>query len=52
MPQAKQNTKTVYITPKGEKYHLDPECGGKNSTSTTLSSAESLDRTPCKKCAQ
>ncbi len=37
-----------YRTPTGTKYHLDPNCGGKNSRITTnISGLE-----PCKKCAQ
>lgn len=42
--------RTVYITPKGERYHLDPDCGGKNSYSVTIDNVGG--RTPCKKCAQ
>ena len=37
-----------YATPTGKKYHLDPDCGGKNSYKT--SNISSL--TPCAKCAQ
>ena len=37
-----------YRTPTGKKYHLDPNCGGKNSYKTTNISGLS----PCKKCAQ
>ncbi len=36
-----------YRTPTGKKYHLDPDCGGKNSYRTTNISGLS----PCKKCA-
>lgn len=43
---------TVYITPTGSKYHLDQDCGGENSTATTLESAENRGYGPCKKCAQ
>lgn len=43
---------TVYITPTGERYHFDPDCGGKNSSATTKDSAISSGHTPCKKCAQ
>lgn len=48
----KDNSKTVYITPTGKRYHLDPDCGGVNSRSTTLSDALSRGLTPCMKCAQ
>ncbi len=40
---------TVYITPSGKRWHLDPNCGGKNSYSVGIS--EVGNRTPCKKCA-
>lgn len=36
-----------YRTPYGKKYHLDPDCGGKNSYRTTNISGLS----PCSKCA-
>lgn len=44
--------KTVYRTPTGKRYHYDPDCGGKNSYTTTLDAALSAGLTPCKKCAQ
>ena len=37
-----------YRTPTGGKYHLDPNCGGKNSYRTTNISGLS----PCSKCAK
>lgn len=37
-----------YRTPTGKKYHLDPNCGGKNSYRTTNISGLS----PCSKCAR
>lgn len=36
-----------YRTPTGKRYHLDPDCGGKNSYRTNTISGLS----PCKKCA-
>ena len=48
----KDNSRTVYRTPSGKRYHYDPDCGGKNSYSITLNSAISSGLTPCKKCAQ
>lgn len=36
-----------YRTPTGKRYHLDPDCGGKNSYRTTNLSG----LTPCAKCA-
>lgn len=44
--------KAVYRTPSGKRYHFDPDCGGKNSYSTTLSAAKSAGLTPCAKCAK
>lgn len=49
-PQPQQNT--VYITPTGKRYHFDPDCGGKNASATSLSTAVAKGLTPCKKCAQ
>lgn len=42
---------TVYTTPSGKCYHLDPDCGGKNSRPTTLTKAQSRGYRPCEKCA-
>lgn len=42
---------TVYVTPTGKCYHLDPDCGGKNSSATTLTRAKNSGYRPCKKCA-
>ena len=36
-----------YRTPTGKRYHIDPDCGGKNSFQTN----DISDLTPCKKCA-
>lgn len=41
----------IYRTPTGKRYHLDAECGGKNSYETTLAEATASGLTPCKKCA-
>ena len=43
---------SVYVTPKGKRYHYSPTCGGKNSTASTLSAAQARGLTPCKKCAR
>lgn len=48
--KAQATGRTVYITPHGERYHLDPDCGGKNSYSVSINNVGG--RTPCKKCAQ
>lgn len=45
-------SRTVYRTPSGKRYHYDPDCGGKNSYSTTLDSAIAAGLTPCQKCAK
>lgn len=47
----KDNSRTVYITPTGEKYHYSKACAGKNAMERTYN--EVKDRyDPCKKCAQ
>lgn len=46
-----KNERIVYRTPSGKRYHLDPDCGGKNSYSISISKAESAGLTPCQKCA-
>ncbi len=45
-------TSKVYRTPSGKRYHLDPQCGGKNSYSVTKTKAKNAGLTPCQKCAQ
>lgn len=44
--------KQVYRTPKGKRYHFDPNCGGKNSYQITIDDAVASGLTPCKKCAR
>lgn len=46
----KDTSRTVYVTPSGNKYHYDPQCGGKNSTATTLNQAKRIGLSPCSKC--
>lgn len=47
----KDKSRTVYITPTGEKYHYSKSCAGKNAIESTLN--EVKDRyDPCKKCTQ
>ena len=41
-----------YRTPTGERYHLDPDCGGKNSYLITEYEAILSGLTPCTKCAE
>ena len=50
--QNTNNSRTVYITPTGKRYHYVSTCGGKNSRATTLSEAISRGLTPCQKCTQ
>ena len=45
------NSRIVYRTPTGKRYHYLSTCGGKNSTATTLSAAIAAGLTPCQKCA-
>ncbi len=42
---------TVYRTPTGKRYHLDPDCGGKNSYQVSPQQAKEAGLTPCSKCA-
>ena len=44
-------TAGIYRTPSGKKYHLDPDCGGKNSFIVTLEEALSAGLVPCEKCS-
>ena len=48
----KNKSATVYIAPTGKRWHYLPTCAGKNATATTIAEAESLNLTPCKKCAK
>ncbi len=45
------NTGKIYRTSTGKRYHLDPDCGGKNSYETTYEEAIASKLTPCQKCA-
>ena len=44
--------RTVYRTPSGKRWHLDPDCGGINSYKVSYSEAVDAGLTACKKCAQ
>lgn len=48
----KNKSATVYIAPTGKRWHYLAKCAGKNATATTIAKAESLNLTPCKKCAK
>lgn len=45
------DSRSVYITPTGKRYHYSATCGGKNSYETDLENAKNQGLTPCKKCA-
>ena len=47
----KDTSRTVYVTPYGEKYHFSANCAGKNATETTLNKAKSSGKDACGKCA-
>lgn len=47
----KDNSRTVYTTPTGEKYHFSKSCAGKNAIEHTLNEVKDTHE-PCKKCAQ
>jgi hypothetical protein len=49
-PAVIDNSRTVYVTPGGKRYHYDPDCGGKNAYSISLNSAIAQGYTPCQKC--
>ena len=46
------NSRTVYVTPTGKRYHYISTCGGKNSTASTLNKAKARGLTPCQNCAK
>lgn len=50
-PQTSTNDRAVYITETGKRYHYDSNCGNGTYYQTTLSKAQSMGLTPCKKCA-
>lgn len=47
----KDTSRTVYVTPYGEKYHFSSACAGKNATATTLNKAKASGKDACGKCA-
>ena len=44
------NSRVVYITPTGTKYHYLQSCAGKNASATTENKAKMAGKTGCKKC--
>ena len=49
--QQQDNSRTVYVTPTGKRYHYDNSCNGGTYIESTLDKARSRGLTPCKKCA-
>lgn len=45
-----ENGDSVYRTPSGKRYHINSECGGKNSYEVTMDEALREGLTPCKRC--
>ena len=50
-PGEKSPEKDIYASPSGEKYHFNPECGGKNSIKITVEEFFERKLAPCSKCA-
>jgi len=46
----KDTSRTVYVTPYGEKYHYSAACAGSNATATTENKAMRSGKDRCKKC--
>lgn len=49
--QSQANSRTVYITPTGKRYHYNDSCNGGTYIRSTMSEALARGLTPCKKCA-
>lgn len=50
-PKQNTNSKTVYLSRTGTKYHSKPNCGNmKSAIAVSLSEAKSRGKSPCKKC--
>ncbi|MGN0600275.1 MAG: hypothetical protein ACI4JK_10315 [Oscillospiraceae bacterium] len=45
------NSRTVFLTPYGDKYHYSKSCAGDNASETTLNSVKGF-YDPCKKCVK
>ncbi|MBE7016378.1 MAG: hypothetical protein E7417_06155 [Ruminococcaceae bacterium] len=50
-PDYESQGEYIYRTPTGKRYHIDPQCGGKNSYEITMTEALDAGLTPCSKCA-
>ncbi len=49
--QEPDQSRTVYITPTGKRYHYDNHCNGGTYIESTLDEALARGLTPCQKCA-
>lgn len=45
-------SRTVYITKTGKRYHYDSNCNGGTYIASTLAEAQARGLTPCQKCVQ
>lgn len=45
-----ENSRTVYVTETGSRYHYDSSCNGGTYYESTLEEAEARGLTPCNKC--
>lgn len=48
----KTESKIVYVTPSGKRYHYSKSCAGKNAQETSLDEAIAAGKTPCGTCAR
>lgn len=51
-PNIPTQSRTVYITPTGKRYHYDSNCNGGTYIRSTLQEALRRGLTPCNKCVQ
>lgn len=49
-PKQQSNSRTVYVTPTGKRYHYSSSCNGGSYSPSTLDEARARGLTPCKKC--
>lgn len=49
-PVETAQSRTVYVTPTGKRYHYDSHCNGGSYSPTTLEAARRSGLTPCEKC--
>lgn len=46
------DSKIVYVTPSGKRYHYSKSCAGNNAKETTMDEAIAAGKTPCGTCAK